>query len=68
MPSNNFGKLVQSCVLADGLHIFSVNMIHDACIVIPYIGHRDTKIAHYINPRSIWVKHFQHVKCKFCHT
>ena len=32
----------------------SVNVIYDACFVIPNIGNVDTNIVHYINPRLIW--------------
>ena len=53
-PQNNYGKSLQSCKLAEGLFMVSVNVINVPCFVIPDIGNVDTNSVHYINPRLSW--------------
>ena len=54
-PPNNYGKLLQSCKLAEGLYMVSVNVIHSACFVMPDIGNVDANIVHCTNSRLSWV-------------
>ena len=53
-PSEENNNLVQKCTMIEELFSICVNMIHDACFIIPDIGNTDENIVLHINSRRTW--------------
>ena len=54
-PSEQNSNLVLKCTMIEGVFLVNVNMIHDACLIIPDVGNRDENIVLYNDSRQTWV-------------